>query len=370
MRIPKISLSTAVVLFFLPIVAFAVAPGGLVPCGAKTQDLFAKGVDFSAVECTICHLGTLTQNIINYFIVLAIPISVFLFAWAGVLYFTSGGNPTQVSKAKSVFKNVLIGFIVAVSAWLIVQVLLNSILNESFLGDWKWNELRCSETPRVVSGRLEDSLISIVGTGWPTSGGGIQVNEAAQGGNPANFGFQPTQTVAESKDGYNTVSGKFRSRIESACIAYNTGAIPFCDEVVTALILAESGGNPGAVSDHGAKGLMQLTGSEGAICGASDSVCIQNQINLGVKHLSTSYAKFRTIPNALAAYNGGDSTTEGSSPSGGRPAMGASVQCLGLYAWQCSTDPGGLAETQVFVANICQTLQTVRDIGACNDYLQ
>ena len=75
--------------------------------------------------------------------------------------------------------------------------------------------------------------------------------------------------------------------------------------------------------------------------------------------LTANYSQFRNIPNALAAYNGGDSTTPGTSPSGKNPAMADSVDCKTpqqLYAWQCPINPGGLVETQIYVANICSLL--------------
>ena len=63
-----------------------------------------------------------------------------------------------------------------------------------------------------------------------------------------------------------------------------------------------------------------------------------------------------SIPNALAAYNGGQSTAPDGSPTGLRPPLALSNDCPGLLAYQCPINPGGLSETRAYVGNICRTL--------------
>ena len=80
------------------------------------------------------------QNIINFLIVLSIPIAAAMFAFAGFLYVTGASNPTKIAQAHKIFKNVLIGFLIAISAWLVVQTILNAVFDkEGFFesgGDW------------------------------------------------------------------------------------------------------------------------------------------------------------------------------------------------------------------------------------------
>ncbi len=113
--------------------------GFLVPCGT------ASGVD-NATSCNICSLATLTQNLINFLIMLSIPLSAALFAWAGILYFTSAANPGNISKAHKIFTSVFIGFAIALSGYLIVQTILNAFLNPSFK-DFSLTGLTCSVNP-------------------------------------------------------------------------------------------------------------------------------------------------------------------------------------------------------------------------------
>jgi hypothetical protein len=153
------------------------------------------------------------------------------------------------------------------------------------------------------------------------------------------------------KQAYQNVSEKYASQIKTAC-AQNGAAIPNCESVVAGVIAAESGGREIVSSPAGALGIMQLLPSNGGANCNTDS-CVQGQINTGVAQLAQGYNKFGTVPNMLAAYNGGGSVVDGTSPSGRRPAMAESQDCPGMLAWQCDVNPGGLSETKNYVTKIC-----------------
>jgi hypothetical protein len=105
---------------FLPIVSFA---AGLVPCGGAGEPV-----------CDFNMLMTLINRLINFILFsLAVPLAAIMFAYAGILLLTSGGNSSQKEKAKKVFTGVAIGLVIAAAAWLIVHVIL-SILGYS--GGW------------------------------------------------------------------------------------------------------------------------------------------------------------------------------------------------------------------------------------------
>ena len=148
----------------------------LVPCGLTSADS-----PLGATSCTICSFGQLIQNLINFLIILAIPLSAGLFAWAGILRFTSYGNTSRLAKSKSIFKSVAIGLAIALSGYLIVQTLLNSLMNQNFFSNgWSWKTLNCSgDRPRQskVSDIFKNlyvspnATITTGGTGTGTSGG-------------------------------------------------------------------------------------------------------------------------------------------------------------------------------------------------------
>ncbi len=97
--------------------------GPLVPCGNGTNN---------TNECTVCHLLALAQNIINFLVSASVLVAALMFLNAGVLYVLSSANPGNISKAHSIFTKTLIGLIIILSAWLIVNVIMETLYD----GDW------------------------------------------------------------------------------------------------------------------------------------------------------------------------------------------------------------------------------------------
>lgn len=78
--------------------------------------------------------------------------------------------------------------------------------------------------------------------------------------------------------------------------------------LVSAVIRAESGFNPKAVSRKGARGLMQLMPSTASMLGVRDSFDPRQNIDGGVRHLRALMDRFpNNLPLAIAAYNAGES---------------------------------------------------------------
>ncbi len=88
---------------------------GLVTCGTKDNP----------VDCDFDHLMALINRVINFLLfVMAIPIAAIMFAYAGFMLVTSGGESGKRTKAKEIFTNVALGLIFAAAAWLIIHTLL------------------------------------------------------------------------------------------------------------------------------------------------------------------------------------------------------------------------------------------------------
>lgn len=102
--------TTLVLVLLLPAYTFAAS---LVPCNGTTT------------PCNYAAIITLIKNIVNFLLFgLAVPLAAISFAVAGVMILTAGGNSSQVERAKEIFWNVVIGLVVALSAWLIVNAIL------------------------------------------------------------------------------------------------------------------------------------------------------------------------------------------------------------------------------------------------------
>jgi hypothetical protein len=107
--------------FVVPTIIFAQESGnGLIPCGGKGQN-----------ECGFNDLLALVNNIINWIIIVSIPIATGVIAWAGILYMTTGVAGTK-EQAKKMIQKVLMGFAAILAAWLIVTTMINALLDSSF----------------------------------------------------------------------------------------------------------------------------------------------------------------------------------------------------------------------------------------------
>jgi hypothetical protein len=53
-----------------------------------------------------------------------------MFAWAGLILILNPDNSSKRAEAKSIFKNVLIGFAIILSSWLVVSTIANTLINK------------------------------------------------------------------------------------------------------------------------------------------------------------------------------------------------------------------------------------------------
>jgi soluble lytic murein transglycosylase-like protein len=99
--------------------------------------------------------------------------------------------------------------------------------------------------------------------------------------------------------------GDTRPYMSEITEASNRYGIP--ERLVTAVIRAESGFNPRAVSRKGAQGLMQLMPATASTLGVRNSFDPRENIHGGVRHLRGLIDRFPgNLPFAIAAYNAGE----------------------------------------------------------------
>ena len=128
------TLLCSTVLLCLVLPSFALADtSGLIPCGNVVTN--GKVVD----KCTYADFIRLIQTVIDFLIFkLAAPISAIMFAYAGFLYLTNGGNESKIKQAHDIFLTVFWGFVIALGAWLIVKLILDTLIGtaspSNFLG--------------------------------------------------------------------------------------------------------------------------------------------------------------------------------------------------------------------------------------------
>lgn len=130
-------------IFALPVFASAnsLIPSQLVPQCGGVEDRFGP-------YCQACHLMQLVQNLINFAIFAASVVATLMFVYAGFLYVTAASaGQEQLKKAKSIFFKVFLGFVIVLVAWLIVDLIMKSFLNDQRAG--VWNQIDCATFERV-----------------------------------------------------------------------------------------------------------------------------------------------------------------------------------------------------------------------------
>jgi len=99
------------------------------------NDLLAQSLGLivcDGPECTFGDLITLAKNLINALIIISTFLAAIAFAYAGFILLISGGNESAKTKAKEIFRKVLIGYLWILGAWLLVYTITSVLLKPGF----------------------------------------------------------------------------------------------------------------------------------------------------------------------------------------------------------------------------------------------
>jgi len=116
-------------------------------------------------------------------------------------------------------------------------------------------------------------------------------------------------TAAKIEPSLPPVKGNKKERLFHPIIIQTSNRHQIDPAIVKAIIMAESGYNPRAISKAGAKGLMQLMPKTAQDLGVEDSFNPQQNISGGVRYFKQLMNRFNgDFKLALAAYNAGSTT--------------------------------------------------------------
>lgn len=272
-------------------------------------------------------------------LIIVVLSAVLMLSIGGFMYLTSAGNTSAMGTAKGVIFDALIGLAIALTAWLILNVI----------------------NPDLVTVTLNGLSPIAVQKTTPLGPGGVPVLSTAC--------TDPTALKTSLASGKSACTGgchkqkcSFTQTVEAA-IQNNSSGID--TKIIKAIICQESNGNPTAHSFDGGCGLMQITNAAWtSACPASILDPAEN-IRQGVALYKSKLSSVSTqsyggaiTPQQMtfAAYNccgGGEnpnSMSNSCKTADGWPA---------LPKWACPIDPG----TGTF--NMCAVKNYACDVAAC-----
>ena len=137
---------------------------GILPVQAANLPLLDPNFSIVPTECQACPCGAggllqLIQNLMNASISLGVIVITLVIAYAGFLFIMSPTNPENRSKARGMIANALIGFIIVLSAWVIVDFIMKILYNDK--GTFgPWNKILAVDNPTLCIAVQEASQIS------------------------------------------------------------------------------------------------------------------------------------------------------------------------------------------------------------------
>ncbi len=113
---------------------FTAQAAGLVPCGGKDQP-----------TCDWCYLMQLFKNIVDFMIYIIFPVAAVMIVVGGGFIMTAAGSPARVSKGREIITAAIIGLVIALLSYLIIDTIIKVIaVGWGNLNIGPWNQLKCS----------------------------------------------------------------------------------------------------------------------------------------------------------------------------------------------------------------------------------
>ncbi len=126
--------------------------GGLVPCGHGSDP---------ANRCTLCDLFVGVQRIIQWGKNILVAVALTAMVVGGIMYIVSAGNQQMMESAKNVIKQALVGVIIVLGAWLIINTVMWLIVVKNDMGvgaGGSWYNFSCGGGGTVNTDVLNNSV--------------------------------------------------------------------------------------------------------------------------------------------------------------------------------------------------------------------
>ena len=124
------------------ILTFITLIGILTPITLLAQTSVVDTAECTGTDCGLCNLLLLVNGTIHYIITsLLIPFAAFSIFTAGFVIMTAQGNESRISTAKDTLRAIVMGILIAMAGFLIVDSLLKLLLDDTVMGTW--NQIVC-----------------------------------------------------------------------------------------------------------------------------------------------------------------------------------------------------------------------------------
>ncbi|MFN3188497.1 MAG: D-Ala-D-Ala carboxypeptidase family metallohydrolase [Candidatus Paceibacteria bacterium] len=135
------------------LIAFSLTPTPTSAAG------LAQMAQCSGTDCGTCEIIRLANGLIMWLIGFVFILFALLLMRAGIKLVTSGGNPGALQSAKDSFINALIGLIIILAAWLIVDTIMRALIGDERSGALVWSEIECTAQVSPIDAVQEDILL-------------------------------------------------------------------------------------------------------------------------------------------------------------------------------------------------------------------
>ncbi len=200
---------------------------GLVPCGGPGQE-----------ACQTCHAAQLVNNVIEWLLAFLGVIAVIAIVYAGTRLVISGGNRHAMEEAKSMMSHIIIGYMIILAAWLLVDTGMKMLLTDGQTKLGMWNEISCVVQPEAQwVGQWDSPELALVGnngwestgvTGWAIVECGLQSGAAGMPTDDYDCSVAVSQCISHGGDPIITTDG---SQVQCAPKSSSSGSGGSCSVI-------------------------------------------------------------------------------------------------------------------------------------------
>jgi Type IV secretion system pilin len=205
-----VALGVMACLFIVPM---SVGAADLVTCGGPNDE-----------ACNTCDAVIIINNVISWLVMILGTIAAILIVVAGARLVTSAGNTSAKEAAKSSITNLIIGYLIVLSAWLVLDYGLKALLiQDGTYSFGVWNQVSCiAETD---AGFRQVDQIPVEWIEYTPPPTGTYVDPIMTGGGPTGGAYPPDMSAGGSCSsalisphfGSQTGNAQCIIRAESAC---------------------------------------------------------------------------------------------------------------------------------------------------------